>query len=228
MATSSRSRPANDASAGDLLRFDVFERGVHWSNAVLFVVLVATGAVFWFPELTVIVNRREVVRTAHEYAGFAFGVVLLAALWGPWSRGLRRDAARIDVFDADDRRWLRGGWRTDLFGNRGADDDVDDVVPQGKFNAGQKLNSVFSTAAMVVLAGTGLVMFFNRSFPQTIVQGANLVHGATAVVLTVVVAGHVALALRDRNAMRSMVTGRAEQRWARRHHRKWVDAETGG
>jgi formate dehydrogenase subunit gamma len=135
------------------------------------------------------------------------------------------------VIDADDRRWLRGGWRADLFGpGRHGDADRDDhgVVPQGKFNAGQKLNSVVSTAALVVLAGTGLVMYWNRSFPQTVVQGANFVHGSTAVVVTVLVVGHVVLAVRDRVAMRSMLTGRAPLDWARRHHRKWVDAETGG
>lgn len=219
--------PTPSGRPGELLRFDAFERGVHWTNAVLFVVLVVTGAVIWFPTLSELVARRELVRTAHEYAGFAFVVLVLAALWGPWSRGLRRDAAAVDVFDADDRRWLRGGWRTDLFGGAEAGTDAG-VVPQGKFNAGQKLNSVFSTAALVVLAGTGLVMYFNRSFPQTVVQGANFVHGTTAVVITVVVVGHIVLALRDRAAMRSMLTGRAPVAWARRHHRKWVDAETGG
>lgn len=210
---------------GELLRFDTFERSVHWVNALLFVVLAVTGAIIWFPTLSELVARRGLVRTTHEYAGFAFVVLVLSAVWGPWSRGLRRDAAAVDVFDADDRRWLRGGWRADLFGRRA---DADGVVPQGKFNAGQKLNAVISTAALVVLAGTGLVMYWNRSFPQTVVQGANFVHGSTAVVVTVLVVGHVVLAVRDRAAMRSMLTGRASLDWARRHHRKWVDAETGG
>jgi len=196
-------------------RFDANTRGLHWVNAAAFAVMAGTGALMFVPSLGDLIGRRELVRYAHEIAGLAAVLWALLALAGPWGSGLRRDLAEIDRLDYADRQWLRGGWRRDL-GGRG------DGPPVGKFNPGQKLNAVFSAAAMVILAGTGAIMYFHTRFPQWLKSGANLVHDLTAVALTVAVAGHVILALRDRGAMRGMLRGHVSTRWAKQHHAGWT------
>lgn len=200
-----------------LARFDLNTRLFHWANAVAFAVLAASGAVMFFPTLSEAVGRREVVRVAHDVAGYVVVVWALVALAGTWGRGLRADLRTIDARDAADTAWTKGGWRADLLGG------PDGVVPPvGKFNPGQKLNAAFTAAAMAVLAGTGTVMFFHTHFPQWLKAGANLVHDLTALGLVVVVAAHVGLGLRDRGALRGMVTGRVPRDWAERHHRGWA------
>ena len=59
------------APASLLLRFDRVERAVHWVNAALFLVLVATGAILYLEPLRPLVGRRALVEDIHVYAGLA-------------------------------------------------------------------------------------------------------------------------------------------------------------
>lgn len=207
-------------------RFDVNTRAFHWVNALGFVVLAVTGAVMFVPALSEAVGRRELVRAGHDVAGYTVIVWALLAVAGGWGRGLRADLREIDLRDAADADWVHGGWRADLLGAREHGDAGS--PPVGKFNPGQKLNAAFTAAATAVLAGTGTIMFFHTHFPQWLKAGANLVHDLTAVVLVVVVAAHVVLGLRDRGALRGMVTGRVDRAWAQRHHGGWADVGSPG
>src|SRR5579863_7568206 len=71
---------AEQEPPGLLNRFDRVERAVHWTNAVLFAVLVVTGAALYFAPLTAMVGRRELVERIHLYAGLALPVPLIVAL----------------------------------------------------------------------------------------------------------------------------------------------------
>lgn len=216
-AGESRARADSESPAQDieLLRFDRIERGFHWSNAAFFLVLAATGAIMFFPALSILVGRRDLIRTLHDFVGFAAVIVPLLLIFGSAGSMLVADLREIDRFDTNDRRWLAGGWRHDLFGR------PEKAPPQGKFNAGQKLNAIFTSAAIVVLFGTGMIMLFHRTFPLWLKQGAVLVHDLTALVLTVIVVFHIGIALRDRISMRGMVKGRVTDSWARAHHANW-------
>lgn len=211
-------------SEATMLRFDAAERVLHWGNALLFLLLAFTGAAMFFTAVATFVGNRELVRTVHDLAGFAVGgLAILALLFSPM---LRRDLSRIDRFDDADSEWLGGGWYDDLIGSHRRGDDgaahAASTPDSGKFNAGQKLNAVFTAAATTVLFGTGMIMYFQRHFPLWLKQGAILVHDLTAVALTVAVLGHVILSLRDGGALRGMVTGRVRRDWAETHHRAWA------
>src|SRR4051812_49878504 len=128
VAATSRS----EASARRLHRFDRVERYVHWANATLFLVLVATGASLYIGALSTIVGRRELVRTIHVYCGLLLPVPLLAGVIGPrWGKALRADAKRINRWDRQGRRWFRTMGR-------------DESAPPSKFHAGQKLNAALT------------------------------------------------------------------------------------
>ena len=160
-------------------RFDTAERLLHKSTAVLVGVCLATAASLYFPSLATIVGRRDTVKMIHVVAGLALPLPFLVARLGPWSAGLRADIRRLNRFDDLDRQWLRRRGR-----GRPA--------PQGKFNAGQKLNAAFDVGAVLLLLVTGSMMQWFGPIPLTFRTGATFVHDWTAFAFFVVLVGHVA------------------------------------
>ena len=193
-------------------RFDPTERCLHWVTAALVGVLVATGAVLYWGELSTVFGRRALFKEIHVIAGLALPVPFLLALPGRRGRRLRRDLTALNRFSADDLRWLR---------SRGADAGV----RLGKFNPGQKLNAAFVGAALVTLLATGLVLRFFGPFPLSWRTGATFVHDWTALALGLAVTGHVCLAVADPDALRGMVSGRVPGWWARQKRPRWYDDE---
>lgn len=197
-----------------LQRFDGAEMALHWVNAGLFAVLIATAALLYIGPLSALVGRRELVRYLHVVTGLALPFPILAARFGPWRRAFRADVRALARFDDDDRRWLRSAGR-------------DKGVRMGKFHPGQKLNAAFTLGAVVVMLATGSVMHWFRYFPLDWRTGATFVHDWLALVLAVVIAGHVKMALADPDARRGMRQGWVPTIWARRHRPKWYEEMTG-
>ena len=217
--THSRVVPLPEQERPALLnRFDGVERAVHWTNAVLFAVLVVTGAALYFAPLTAIVGRRELVERIHLYAGLALPVPLILALSGSWGQALRRDIRRFNRWSRDDRRWLRAvvrpaAERRQVFAR----------VRVGKFNAGQKANAAFTAGAGLVMLASGVILRWYRPFPLSVRAGATFVHNWLALGFVIVVFGHVLMALADRQALKSMLFGRISRAWARHHVPAWLD-----
>jgi len=202
---------------GRIPRFDRLERIVHWCNATLFLVLLATGASLYAGPLSTIVAHRHAVKTIHVYAGLLLPVPLLAGLLLPAGRQFRSDVSRFNRWTTDDQRW----WSRR---NRAS-------VQLGKFNPGQKLNAIFVAASIVLMLVTGSIMRWFKPFPDTIRTGATFVHDWVFVLLLVVVIGHIMIALADVDSLRSMIRGWVPEPWARRERPRWwaeVVAERSG
>lgn len=197
-----------------LPRFDRAERWLHWVNATLFGVLMATGAVLYLGPLEALVGRRELVRMVHVVAGLSLPLPLLVARLGPWRRMVTADLRALARFDDDDRRWLR---------SRGRDRNV----RMGKFHPGQKLNAAFTAGAIAVMFLTGSVLHWFRFFPVDWRTGATFAHDWFALAIAVVVAGHLRMALSDPDALRGMTAGWVPPAWAARHRPRWYEAVTG-
>jgi formate dehydrogenase subunit gamma len=216
-------RPADGALAADIAsaaepvhRFDAFERVVHWVNALLFLTLLVTGSCLFIPSLSAVVGRRELMKDVHVIAGLALPLPLVAAAVLAWlsrrsglrvARGFAADSHELARFSRADRRWLRRLGR-------------DGSIPVGKFNAGQKLNAAFIVGAVPVMLATGLMLRFPGRFENSLRTGATFVHDWMYLALTVVIIGHIAKALSDPHALKSMVTGDVPRWWARKH-RAW-------
>ncbi len=192
----------------ELHRFNRTERAVHVAVGVLVVVLILTATALYLGPISVIVGHRYVVETVHVWCGLALPVPLLAGLA---SLTYRLDLARLGRFVPGDRRWLRSS------AVRGTNAGV------GKFNAGQKLNAALSAGAIVVLLGTGVLMYWTGLAPLRYRTGATFVHDLVAFGFGLLVIGHVYKALQDKEAMRGARTGRVSASWARRHHPVWAD-----
>ncbi|MFJ8751208.1 cytochrome b/b6 domain-containing protein [Streptomyces sp. NPDC102441] len=194
-------------------RFTRAERWVHRTTAWLTLLCVATAACLYVPQLAELVGRRHLVVTVHEWSGLLIPVPLLAGLV---SRALRADLSRLNRFGPHDRQWLRAALRRDRTpGSR----------PAGKFNAGQKLYAAWIAGGVLVMLGTGLLMWFTGLAPLVWRTGATFVHDWLALTIGVVLAGHMAKALADPEARRGMRTGSVERRWARSEHPLWRDPE---
>lgn len=201
-----------------VLRFDRVERTVHWLNASLFLILIATGTALYFTPLIALVGRRRLIEQVHLYAGLSLPLPLLLGLAGSWGRGLRRDVGRINRWTEEDLLWLRGLVNT-ASGRRQAA-----RRPRlGKFNAGQKLNAAFVAGGGLVMLGTGALLRWYVPFPLSWRAGATFVHNWLAVIFVIAVVGHIAFALADREALRAMLGGRVSRAWAARHAPAWLD-----
>lgn len=195
------------AGARRIPRFDRVERLVHWCNATLFLVLLATGASLYFAQLSTIVGHRHTVKTIHVYAGLLLPVPLLLGLALPAGRHFRRDVSRINRWTDDDRRWWSRKTRPS--------------VQLGKFNPGQKLNAIFVAAAVVLMLMTGSIMRWFEPFPDSLRTGATFVHDWTFITLLVVIVGHITFAFSDGDSLRSMIRGWVPEQWARRERPRW-------
>jgi formate dehydrogenase subunit gamma len=207
-------RPDGGAGGGRLRRFTRTESWVHRGVAWLMGVCVASAACLYVPQLAELVGRRRLVVTVHEWSGAAVPVPVLLGLA---SRAFRADAGRLGRFLPHDWRWLRTALR-----ERRREPSL-----AGKFNAGQKLYAAFTVGAVLVMTGTGLMMWFPRLAPLAWRTGSTFVHDWLALAIAAAVTGHVWFALLDGEARRGMRTGYVPRWWARSEHPLWPAGQRG-
>jgi formate dehydrogenase subunit gamma len=196
-------------------RFSPAERALHWLLALTFLAMLATGMILYLPSLAEVAADRQLWKAVHLAAALAFwaGLVALLSSDGPQ---LRRTAGELDRFDDDDRRWLR--WAVHRDGPE---------PPQGRFNAGQKLNSAIVAGLLVVLTASGVLIYLQEG--SAAFRGrtsAILVHDVATWVSVPLIAGHVYLAVfhrSTRHSLRGIIRGTVRRDWARRHHPKWEE-----
>ncbi|MEU8513570.1 cytochrome b/b6 domain-containing protein [Kitasatospora sp. NPDC048722] len=189
-----------------LRRFTRAERWVHRVTAALMLICLTTAAFLYVPPLAELVGRRRLVVTVHVWCGLALPVPLLLGLA---SRALRADLSRLSRFTPTDWAWLR------TLRTRAAD------RPAGKFNAGQKLYAQWTLGAILVIVGTGLLMWLTHLAPPSWRTGATFVHDWLAAAIAVVTVGHIRMAVRDPEARLGMRTGLVDPSWAAREHPEW-------
>jgi formate dehydrogenase subunit gamma len=193
-----------------ILRFDGVQRAAHWTNALLFGILMLTALPLYFPSVERLVGRHVLVVQIHVWTGVALPAPLIVSLIGPWGARMRQDLRRINRWTEQEVRWL---WS---FGRR-------DPLRFDKFNPGQKLNAIFVGAAIVVMLGTGSILKWFSLFPVSWRTGATFVHELMAWAIFLVVAGHIVMALTHPDSLRSMVRGWVTERWARQHAPRWLE-----
>lgn len=201
--------PRVDSVAGDrVVRFARAERWLHWSNATLFLLLLATGMTLYVPALSRLVGRRVLVKDVHVYSGLLLPLPILLAYSGRWRADVRADVRRFARWSVDDRRWLAS------LGRRGRE-------RMGKFNAGQKLNAIFVAGCIPVMLATGAIMRWFDPFPLAWRTGATFVHDWFALALLAVIVGHIGKALTEPVSLRAMTSGSVPATDVERRHPRW-------
>jgi formate dehydrogenase subunit gamma len=189
-------------------RFSRTERALHWAHATAFLVLLASGLVLYLPSLSERISRRPLVKAVHLWTAVAWIAALTLVVLIGDRAGLRATLRELDRFDADDRRWLRRV-----------------RAPQGRFNAGQKLNAAISAALAVLFAVSGFLLWYGERETRFRFASTLLVHDGLMYVFLMLLVGHLYLAIihpSTRHALRGMTVGTVREDWARRHHPKWA------
>lgn len=206
-------------SGRTVMRFDVFERGVHWMTAVSFIVLGLSGLNITYGKVLLLPlvgapafsDISVILKYAHNYLSFPFtvGIVCIIFMW-----------AKDNIPDRIDVEWLKQGGG--IIGHK--------LPPARRFNAGQK-----GTFWIVVLGGTimaisGYVLLF--PFYGTGIanmQWAQMFHGVVAVLFVAAILAHIYIGtLGMEGAFEAMGTGEVDMNWAKEHHKLWVEEEMGG
>jgi formate dehydrogenase subunit gamma len=191
-----------------LRRFSRTERAVHWVHAAAFVLLLATGLALYLPSLAELVGRRPLLKTIHVYTAAAWVIALVLVVVLGDRRSLRATVREVDLFDRDDRAWLRGR-----------------RPPQGRLNAGQKVNTILTAVFALMFALSGFFLWYGERntrfrFAQTI-----LIHDWLTYISFVLFIGHLYLSLispRTRHSMSGITRGWVDEDWAHKHHAKWA------
>ena len=194
-----------------LVRFDRVERLVHWTIAALFGVLAVTGSALYFGSLFGVVLNRHTIQWIHLWAGLLLPVPLVAGAVGPWGRRVRHDVHRFVNWRAGELRWILTAGRA--------------RVKFGKFNPGQKLNAVLAGGLLTVLYVSGAMLQWFRFFSVSTRVAATFVHDSFALVVLVLISGHILMALAHPQALRSMFTGTVSEKWVGKHAPLWSKEE---
>jgi formate dehydrogenase subunit gamma len=192
-------------------RFSRTERSVHWIHASVFFVLLGTGLVLYVPRLSALVARRPLIKDIHVYAAIAWLVLLTIVVVLGDRRGLRRTLRELDLFDDDDRLWLRLK-----------------RSPQGRFNAGQKVHAALVAGFASLFAVSGLLLWLGERDTRFRWASTILLHDGLMYASLVLLMGHLYLALiypATRHALRGITVGSVRRDWALEHHRKWIERD---
>jgi formate dehydrogenase subunit gamma len=192
--------------AGYVQRFSPVERLLHWVNAAGFFFLLVTGLILYLPSLSMVVSRRQTIQGIHFWGGVGWlGALAAVVLLG--GRRLLATARELDTFDRDDRLWLRRR-----------------KAPQGRFNAGQKINATLTAAFAILFGVSGLLLWFGEGDTRYRFASTVILHDGLMYVSLALLVGHLYLALihpATRHALRGMTLGDVRVEWAMKHHEKW-------
>lgn len=200
------------AQAGPKIkRFTGTERALHWVHAVAFFLMLGTGMALYIQALEVAIGRRYLMKNIHLLVAVVWVVAILAIIALGNRKALRASWREVETIDRDDRRWLSGK-----------------RAPQGRLNAGQKLNTIVQVAFALLFLISGFFLWLGQRDHTFLFDGTGALHNTLTFISIALILGHLYLALihpSTRHALKGMTTGEVDVEWAEKHHSKWVEAE---
>jgi len=203
-------------SGRTIVRFNAFERGVHWMTATCFIILAISGLNITFgrPLLLPLLGAEtftawsQWAKYAHNFLSFPFtlGVVLIFLMWLAGNL-----PGRTDI------EWIKRGGG--IVGH--------DHPPAYRFNAGQKMVYWIVVIGGGIAATTGYLLLF--PFYTTNVAGmqaAQMVHAVVSILFIAVMLAHIYIGtIGMEGAFEAMGTGDVDVNWAKEHHSLWLEDE---
>jgi formate dehydrogenase subunit gamma len=205
-------------SGTKIVRFNAFERFVHWLTATCFIILALSGLNITFGKKVLLPligpsafsSWSLAAKYAHNFVSFPFtlGVIVIFLMWIGGNI-----PNRVDI------QWLESGGGI-----------VGHQHPAAyRFNAGQK-----AVYWIVVLGGTAVAVtgyllmfpFYGTTIAQ--MQLAQMVHGVVAVLFVAVMLAHIYIGtIGMEGAFEAMGSGTVDANWAKEHHSLWYEQEMG-
>ncbi|HVV60343.1 MAG TPA: formate dehydrogenase subunit gamma [Pseudolabrys sp.] len=203
-------------SGRTIVRFNAFERFVHWMTATCFIILAISGLNITFGRSLLLplmspdafTAWSEGAKYAHNYLSFPFtiGVVLIFLMW-----------IGGNIPNKVDVEWFKRGGG--IVGH--------DHPPAYRFNGGQKAVYWIVVLGGGAVAVTGYVLMF--PFYGTDIdsmQYAQMVHAVVAVLFIAAMLGHIYIGtIGMEGAFEAMGEGTVDVNWAKEHHSLWLQQE---
>jgi len=199
-----------------IVRFNAFERFVHWMTATCFIILAISGLNITFgrPLLLPLIGAQaftdwsQWAKYAHNYLSFPFtiGVVLIFLMW-----------IAGNIPNKVDVEWFKRGGG--MVGH--------DHPPAYRFNGGQKAIYWIVVLGGTAVAVSGYVLMF--PFYGTDIdsmQYAEMVHAVIAMLFIAAMLGHIYIGtIGMEGAFEAMGEGTVDVNWAKEHHSLWLEDE---
>ncbi|HEY0274454.1 MAG TPA: formate dehydrogenase subunit gamma [Paenirhodobacter sp.] len=194
-------------------RYRGFTRANHWITAGCMIVLLLSGFSLFHPDLFFLTNLfggGQNTRWLHPIVGVVLFFSFLGLFVQMWRLNLPRKEDAI--------------WAARL-GDLVLKGDESRMPELGKYNAGQKLVFWGMSVMIVVLIGSG-VMIWEQFFPHIVTipvrRIAVVVHALAAFAVILIFIMHVYAAFWARGTISAMTRGTVTGGWAFKHHRKWL------
>ena len=203
-------------SGRTIVRFNSFERFVHWMTATCFIVLAISGLNITFgrPLLLPLIGYEafsewsQWAKYAHNFLSFPFtiGVVLIFLMWIAGNI-----PNRVDV------DWVKRGGG--IVGH--------DHPPAYRFNAGQKAIYWIVVIGGGLVAATGYVLMFPFYLSDIGgMQVAQIVHSIVAMLFMAAMLAHIYIGtIGMEGAFEAMGSGTVDVNWAAEHHSLWLEEQ---
>jgi formate dehydrogenase subunit gamma len=199
-----------------VVRFNAFERFVHWLTATCFIVLALSGLNITFGKVLLLPLIGESAfaawsqwaKYAHNYLSFPFtiGVLVIFLMW-----------IGGNIPNKVDVEWIKRGGG--IVGH--------DHPPAYRFNAGQKGIYWAQVLGGGLIAVTGYLLMF--PFYATDIQGMQLaqtLHGIAALLFVAIMLAHIYIGtIGMEGAFDAMGEGTVDVNWAKEHHALWLEQE---
>jgi formate dehydrogenase subunit gamma len=199
-----------------VVRFNAFERFIHWMTATCFIILGLSGLNITFGKNLLLPLMSPEAFTAwaqwakymHNYLSFPFtiGVIVVFLMWIAGNI-----PNRVDV------EWVKRGGG--IIGS--------DHPPAYRFNAGQKAIYWLQMLGGTSMAITGyLLMFPFYGTDVGTMQAAQMIHGIIAMLYVALMIAHVYIGtIGMEGAFEGMGSGTVDVNWAKQHHSLWLEQE---
>lgn len=204
-------------SGKKIKRFTDFQRFIHWTVAILFIILGITGVILTLGRygLLPIIGKEAFGFIAyygkllHNYLGPVFSVMLIVMLFtfikGNW-------------FNWTDIKWFAKGGG--LVGKHAS---------AGRYNGGEKAWYWLAITGGIAVVISGLILNFPviisaLNLSKESFELAQLVHAVGSIALFVASFGHIYMGtIAMEGAFEAMRTGECDSNWAKEHHDLWYE-----
>ena len=201
-----------------MLRFNAFERFVHWMTTICFVILAVSGLNITFGArvLLPLIGADAfsawslALKYLHNFLSFPFtlGVCLMFVMW-----------VGSNLPSWVDIEWIKRGGG--MFGG--------ETPPTGRFNAGEKMIFWTTVFGGALVAATGYVLMFPFYGTGIVaMQLALIIHAGVGLLFIAAILVHTYMAtLGTEGAFDGMSSGNVDINWAKHHHSLWYTERMG-
>lgn len=189
-------------------RFSPADRRLHWWYSAGLVILLISGIVMYF----IGAPSGSIQKVSHLTGALLFFFAPVIYLYK--AKGKRKDWLFIFKWDSKDFEWFKG-----LFSGK--------KPAQGRYTTGQKLFFLIVVLASVVSAISGFILMFKLFSDSK--ETTLLFHNISTWVLGILFVLHASYYLYKpkRRALRSMIKGIMDVKYAEEHHQLWFEQVKG-